>query len=106
RVARLARAPSSVVEHVTFNHGVPGSIPGGPNLRSRSQAKVAHRDVSSRRAFDSFMAPAEAGHDNDMESENAVGPVEYLTEMSETALAPPGNIHRWCGPLPTKTAGK
>jgi hypothetical protein len=24
------RAPSSVVEHVTFNHGVPGSIPGGP----------------------------------------------------------------------------
>ena len=29
-----ARAPSSVVEHVTFNHGVPGSIPGGPILRS------------------------------------------------------------------------
>ena len=28
-VERL-RAPSSVVEHVTFNHGVPGSIPGGP----------------------------------------------------------------------------
>src|SRR5215467_2904650 len=29
------RAPSSVVEHVTFNHGVPGSIPGGPtSLRS------------------------------------------------------------------------
>ena len=34
------RAPSSVVEHVTFNHGVPGSIPGGPTiLRSRSHAK-------------------------------------------------------------------
>ncbi len=29
RVEHL-RAPSSVVEHVTFNHGVPGSIPGGP----------------------------------------------------------------------------
>jgi hypothetical protein len=27
---RTLRAPSSVVEHVTFNHGVPGSIPGGP----------------------------------------------------------------------------
>ena len=26
------RAPSSVVEHVTFNHGVPGSIPGGPTI--------------------------------------------------------------------------
>jgi hypothetical protein len=26
----ILRAPSSVVEHVTFNHGVPGSIPGGP----------------------------------------------------------------------------
>ena len=24
------RAPSSVVEHLTFNQGVPGSIPGGP----------------------------------------------------------------------------
>jgi hypothetical protein len=24
------RAPSSVVEHVTFNHGVPSSILGGP----------------------------------------------------------------------------
>ena len=32
----LQRAPSSVVEHVTFNHGVPGSIPGGPILRSRA----------------------------------------------------------------------
>src|SRR5207249_5972091 len=25
------RAPSSVVEHLTFNQGVPGSIPGGPS---------------------------------------------------------------------------
>jgi hypothetical protein len=30
-----AGAPSSVVEHLTFNQGVPGSIPGGPtNLDS------------------------------------------------------------------------
>ena len=29
------RAPSSVVEHVTFNHGVPGSIPGGPTNKIR-----------------------------------------------------------------------
>ena len=27
------RAPSSVVEHLTFNQGVPGSIPGGPTSR-------------------------------------------------------------------------
>ena len=26
------RAPSSVVEHVTFNHGVLGSIPRGPTI--------------------------------------------------------------------------
>ena len=26
------RAPSSVVEHLTFNQGVPGSIPGGPTI--------------------------------------------------------------------------
>ena len=32
-------APSSVVEHVTFNHGVPGSIPGGPTT---IQAVVLH----------------------------------------------------------------
>ena len=31
------RAASSVVEHLTFNQGVPGSIPGRPtNLRSRA----------------------------------------------------------------------
>jgi hypothetical protein len=29
-----ARAPSSVVEHLTFNQGVPGSIPGGPTTFS------------------------------------------------------------------------
>ena len=34
------RAPSSVVEHVTFNHGVPGSIPGGPNLRSLTREEL------------------------------------------------------------------
>lgn len=28
------RAPSSVVEHVTFNHGVLGSIPRGPTIGS------------------------------------------------------------------------
>jgi hypothetical protein len=28
------RAPSSVVEHVTFNHGVLGSIPRGPTMFS------------------------------------------------------------------------
>src|SRR5439155_22524694 len=28
-------AASSVVEHVTFNHGVPGSIPGGPTCRTQ-----------------------------------------------------------------------
>ena len=28
-----AGAPSSVVEHLTFNQGVPGSIPGGPTIR-------------------------------------------------------------------------
>ena len=38
----LARAPSSVVEHVTFNHGVPGSIPGGPILRSRLRTRVSY----------------------------------------------------------------
>ena len=27
-----ARARSSVVEHVTFNHGVAGSIPAGPTI--------------------------------------------------------------------------
>ena len=27
---RVGGAPSSVVEHLTFNQGVPGSIPGGP----------------------------------------------------------------------------
>ena len=27
---REGGAPSSVVEHLTFNQGVPGSIPGGP----------------------------------------------------------------------------
>ena len=29
---RRGRAPSSVVEHVTFNHGVLGSIPRGPTI--------------------------------------------------------------------------
>src|SRR5919106_400709 len=38
---RRVRAPSSVVEHLTFNQGVPGSIPGGPtSLRSWIHAKV------------------------------------------------------------------
>jgi hypothetical protein len=30
--AEHVRAPSSVVEHVTFNHGVLGSIPRGPTI--------------------------------------------------------------------------
>jgi hypothetical protein len=33
----LPRAPSSVVEHVTFNHGVLGSIPRGPTSKSQNQ---------------------------------------------------------------------
>ena len=40
RTRRCQRAPSSVVEHVTFNHGVPGSIPGGPNLRSPTREEL------------------------------------------------------------------
>lgn len=40
RSVSTQRAPSSVVEHVTFNHGVPGSIPGGPNLRSMTLAEL------------------------------------------------------------------
>jgi hypothetical protein len=40
RSVSTQRAPSSVVEHVTFNHGVPGSIPGGPNLRSLTLAEL------------------------------------------------------------------
>ena len=42
-----SRAPSSVVEHVTFNHGVPGSIPGGPTiLRSRLSGEPELRMAS------------------------------------------------------------
>ena len=33
-IDRFLRAPSSVVEHLTFNQGVPGSIPGGPTTDS------------------------------------------------------------------------
>src|SRR5262245_41272730 len=50
------RAPSSVVEHVTFNHGVPGSIPGGPSLRS----SVITRRLS-RRSLALQLPPSEGG---------------------------------------------
>jgi hypothetical protein len=37
------RAASSVVEHLTFNQGVPGSIPGRPTKLSFFSSPVANR---------------------------------------------------------------
>jgi hypothetical protein len=43
------RAPSSVVEHVTFNHGVLGSIPRGPILSSLITPKSQNPNPKSQR---------------------------------------------------------
>src|ERR1051325_5928260 len=43
-----ARAPSSVVEHLTFNQGVPGSIPGGPTKRISSFGRISERSPAFR----------------------------------------------------------
>src|ERR1041384_2057675 len=52
----LPRAPSSVVEHVTFNHGVLGSIPRGPNSQlqlptstTSQPARILHHEARIRR---------------------------------------------------------
>lgn len=41
-----SRAASSVVEHLTFNQGVPGSIPGRPTNKITSKARPARRAFS------------------------------------------------------------
>ena len=54
--AVLLRAPSSVVEHLTFNQGVPGSIPGGP-----TSLRLAREPVGEGYGWQASECPARNG---------------------------------------------
>ena len=56
-------APSSVVEHLTFNQGVPGSIPGGPTSRPLAMARAGARRSLAKTAFESDRELGLASHE-------------------------------------------
>jgi hypothetical protein len=58
----FGRAPSSVVEHLTFNQGVPGSIPGGPTNYLQQSTLAATCGLASISEDYLIMETAAAAH--------------------------------------------